>query len=216
MTTSGADFGPRRPVGSFLATTRGVLLSPARFFAAVRGHGAPSRPVPYAVACVAIFVLLAQGSRLAAVAARGDLPDVAALGATGLAGALRFTTLVLVLSPLLALVGLFLSAAVYHLLVRLLVGRGNGGYEVTVRLVAYLSAIQLLQWVPLLGPLAGLWGVWMTTVGVRELHSAATARAVLVAGIPYALSTAWTAFVVAGPATLPEVLLSTGGFFPGA
>lgn len=33
------DFEPRRPLGSFLATTRAVLLSPARFFAGVRKEG---------------------------------------------------------------------------------------------------------------------------------------------------------------------------------
>lgn len=122
----------------------------------------------------------------------------------------------LVLSPLLALIALYVFAAVYQLLVRLVVGRENGGYEATVRVTAYLSAIQLLVWVPLLGLLVGLWGVWVNAAGIREVHSTTTARAVLVAGIPYVLSAAWTGVVLAGPATLPEVLLSTGGFFPGA
>lgn len=216
MTTGSAGFEPRRLVGSFLAITWGVLLSPARFFAGVGGRGALSGPVIYAIVCAAIFIFLAQASRLAVVTMQGDLSEVSALGATGLGGAIRFIVLLLVLSPLLALAILYAAAAFYQLLVRVVVGRENGGYQATVRVVAYLSAIQLLMWIPFLGLVVGLWGLWVNTVGLKEVHYTTTARAALVAGIPFVLSAAWTIVVVAGPATLQEILLSTGGFFPGA
>ncbi len=215
-TTLNSDFEPRRPLGSFLATTRAVLLSPARFFAGVSREGPLSRPVLYAVACTAIYFLLAEVSYLLLIAARGELPEVSALGATGLAGALLFALLLFVLSPLFALLGLYVSAAFYQLLVRLFIGRENGGYEATLRVGAYLSALGLLSWVPILGTLVGLWGVWVNVAGLREVHSTTTARAVLVAGIPFVLSTAWTiSLVVTGQTTLADVLLASGGFFPG-
>ena len=75
--------------------------------------------------------------------------------------------------------------------------------------------ISLLLWLPVLGLLAGLWGVWVNAAGLREVHSTTTARAVSVAAIPYVLATAWAVFWVAsGQTTLAEFVFGGGIMFP--
>lgn len=217
MTAAKSPFGfkPERPVGSFLAATRGVLLCPARFFGAVRWEGSFAGPVTYAVACQALAVLVAGTYDLVFAAASGTLDEVSVVGNEGAAGAVLWVLWLLGLSPLYALATLVVGAAVYQILVRLLVGPGSGGYGATLRVTGYLSAMSLLVWMPVLGLLAGPWGVWAMAAGLREVHSTTTARAVLVAAIPYAFSVAGTILLIAsGQSTPTDVLLGGGTMFP--
>lgn len=210
-----SGFEPGRPVRSFSAVTAGVLLRPGHFFSAARKEGSFAGPVIYAVACGVLAVLLAGVYDFVRAIAGGTLDEVSVLGNEGAAGALLWVLWLLGLSPLYALGTLVVGATVYQVLVRLIVGRGNAGYGATLRVDAYLSAVSLLLWTPVLGLLVGPWGVWMMAAGLREVHSTTTARAVLVAVIPYALSISWLAFSVAfGQSTLVEAVFGGGTRFP--
>jgi hypothetical protein len=202
-------------VGSFVAVTTGVLLRPDHFFSAVRKEGSFAGSVVYAVACGVLAVLLAGVYDFVRAAASGTLDEVSVLGNEGAAGAVLWVLWLLGLSPLYALGTLVVGAAVYQVLVRLIVGRGNAGYGATLRVDAYLSALSLLLWTPVLGLLVGPWGVWMMAAGLREVHSTTTARAVMVAAIPYAFSVSWLVFSVAsGQSTLIEAVFGGGTRFP--
>lgn len=208
-------FDPERPVGSFVTATRGDLLAPERFFDAVRREDSFAGPVVYAVACKMVATLLAGIYDLGRVAVNGTLGDVSVAGYEGLPGAVLWVLWLLGLSVPYALVLLVVGAGVYQLLLRLVVGRGNAGYGATLRVDGYLSAIALLLWLPALGLLAGVWGVWVNTVGLREVHSTTTARAPTVAAITYVLATGWAVYWVAsGHTTLAEFVLGGGTMFP--
>lgn len=210
-----SGFELERPAGSFFAATRGVLLSPKRFFGGVRTEVSFAGPVIYAVACGAIAVLVAGVYDFARAAAGGTLDEVSVVGNEGPAGAVLWVLWLLGLSPLYACGTLVVGAAVYQLLVRLVVGRRNAGYGQTLRVDAYLSALSLVLWIPVLGLLVGPWGVWMMAAGLREVHATTTARAVLVAAIPYVFSTSWVIFSIAsGQSTLAEVVFGGGTMFP--
>lgn len=208
-------FDTGRPFGSFVAATREVLLDPARFFAAVRREDSFAGPVIFAAVCQLLAVLLAGAYDFGRTAATGTLDGISVVGYEGAAGALLWVLWLLGISVPYALVTLLVGAGVYHLLVLLFVGRRNAGFGATLRVTGYLSAVSLLLWLPVLGLLAGLWGVWINVAGLKELHSTTTTRAVLVAVVPYLFATAWAVFWVAsGQSTPAEFVFGGGTMFP--
>jgi hypothetical protein len=103
--------------------------------------------------------------------ARGDQGFLAFLGG-------------LVIAPIAGAVGVFFSALVTHLLVILVVGSGHSGFGATFRVVSYSSVTSLLGWIPFIGWLFSLYRLYLATVGIREMHSTTTGRALLVVLLP--------------------------------
>jgi hypothetical protein len=64
------------------------------------------------------------------------------------------------------------------------VGDGNSGFESTFRVVSYVSVTNLVNWIPLIGGLVALYGLYLAVVGIREMHSTTTGRAALVVLLP--------------------------------
>ncbi|MGI8650186.1 MAG: YIP1 family protein, partial [Rubrobacter sp.] len=89
-------------------------------------------------------------------------------------------------TPILTLIGLFIGAGVYHLLVILLI-KPNAGFEGSFRVVAYASVVQLVSWIPILGGLLALYSVVLAIFGMREVHGSSTGRAAAVVLIPTAV-----------------------------
>ena len=91
-----------------------------------------------------------------------------------------------------------MGAAIQHFFVFLFV-RERRGYWGTFPVVAYGSAISLLSWIPVLGYLATLYGVYVTTVGLREAHATSTTRALLAALVPALFGLAAAAMTFLAP-----------------
>jgi hypothetical protein len=90
----------------------------------------------------------------------------------------------LVITPIAGTVGVFLTALVMHLLVILVVGSGHSGFGATFRVVAYSSVTSLLGWLPFIGWIFSLYRLYLATVGIRQMHSTTTGRALLVVLLP--------------------------------
>lgn len=57
---------------------------------------------------------------------------------------------------------------------------GRGGFVQTFKAVVYgLTPYYLLGWIPIIGGLAGIWGLIIEIFGIRELHDMTTGRAVV-------------------------------------
>ena len=86
----------------------------------------------------------------------------------------------------------------------LFVGAANSGYEATFRVVCYVSVTSLVNWIPLIGGLLALYGLYLGVVGIREVHATTTGRAALVVLLPigFILLLALILVVVAGAAIL--------------
>jgi len=158
------------------------LTRPAAFFGSIRRQGDFVGPLLFAVICTVISAVL--GGII------GFLVSLV-IGDQGLAGALIGLFTGIILSPVYAVVSLFIGAGIWHLLVILLVRPRNAGFEATFRVAAYLSAIQLITWVaaiPVLGWIialvAGIYGLYVAYFGIREVHSTTNQRAAAVVAIP--------------------------------
>jgi hypothetical protein len=76
------------------------------------------------------------------------------------------------------IVGLIISAILLHIGVVIMGGRG--GFVQTFKASVYgLTPYYLLGWIPIIGVLAGIWGLVIEIFGIRELHDMTTGRAVI-------------------------------------
>lgn len=180
---TGGEFDYRDPVQSFVRTVTSIVTSPAAFFRGIRRRGDFINPLVFAVICAVISGVLSGiiGFLIALVT---DSGAGAAFG--GLIGSIF-------LIPIGTVIGLFIGAGIYYLVVMLLV-RPNSGFEATFRVVAYGSVVSLVSWlsaIPVLGVLVALvvavYGIFLAVVGIREVHATTTGRAVAVVLIPTAV-----------------------------
>jgi hypothetical protein len=93
----------------------------------------------------------------------------------------------IIFAPIFAAIGLFIGAGILHLLVMLIVGSRSSGFEATFRVVAYSAVTSLVSWIPYIGGLLSLYGIYLGIVGIREVHNTTTGRAALVVLIPAAV-----------------------------
>jgi hypothetical protein len=167
-TPIGHDFDPSRPVESFLLTARAAAFQPKAFFAALPRQGNYRAPLVFALICAEASAVLS--------------------GLLGI-GAHNFGWLIglLVATAVGATVGLFIVAAIAHLLVTLIVGPTNAGFAATFQAAAYASVTDLASWIPVVGGLVALYGIYLAIVGIREVHRTTTGKAALVVLIPVAV-----------------------------
>jgi hypothetical protein len=92
-----------------------------------------------------------------------------------------------IVALILAGIGLFIGAGILHLIVMLIVGSRNAGFEATFRVVTYSAVTSLLSWVPFIGGILSLYGVYLSIVGIREINNNTTGKAAFVVLIPAAI-----------------------------
>lgn len=168
----GGEFTYTDPVQSFVDTVRRLIREPAGFFRGLTRAGDFINPAIFALICYEVFVIL--GGLLALAGVGGDQ------GFGGLIASI-------ILAPIFLAIGLLIGSGIIHLLVRLIVGARNAGFEATFRVVSYSQVVNLVSWIPFIGPLLGLYGLYLGVVGVREVHGTTTGKAALVVLIPAAV-----------------------------
>src|ERR687894_32861 len=178
-TISGGDYNLYDPVNSFVDVVRRVAFQPPAFFAGLPRQGSLLNPLVFALICIEISVLLV--GLLTFIEVPGGITWL--FGARGDQGLLAFLG-GLVIAPIAGAVGVFLTALVTHLLVLLVVGSGHSGFGATFRIVSYSSVTSLVGWIPFIGWIFSLYRIYLATVGIREMHSTTTGRALLVVLLP--------------------------------
>jgi hypothetical protein len=179
--TSRGDYDLSNPVGSFVDTVRRVVLQPVGFFARLPRSGSLLNPLIFALICTEVSVILGGILRLAGVgegfvAGYGfQAPENQDFGE--FVGSVIF-------APIGGAISVFVIAGIAHLLVRLVVGATNSGFGATFRVASYASVTSLVTWIPIIGGLLGLYGIYLAVVGIREMHGTTTGKAVLVVLIP--------------------------------
>lgn len=181
-------------------TWRGASLTPRTFFASMPRVRSPVAAVAYylsvgiAVAGVQLFWTMVRG-----VGMWGTDADV-------LSAQAPWNPLVeFLVSPLILLLSLFITAGVTHLLLKLFGGvADDGGYGMTTRVFAYSYSPQILGIVPVAGTIAGfIWMVIIAITGIRETHRTTTASAAAAVLIPLAVGLVFVVMV--------ELIVRAGG-----
>ncbi len=181
---AGGEYNLSDPVNSFVDVVRRVILQPTGFFAGMPRGGALLNPLVFAVICIEISALLSALLVLAGVQQnpgfnpnpQNALPSVFTPG-SALAS--------IIVAPIFGAIGLFIAAAIQQLLVRLVVGPANSGFASTFRVASYTQVTGLVNWIPVIGPLLSLYGLYLAIVGIREAHGTTTGKAALVILIPF-------------------------------
>jgi hypothetical protein len=175
---AGGDFNLQDPVQSFISTARGVALDPANFFRGIRRQGDFISPLVFALICAVVAAVLG--------AIIGFLFTLVA-GTEGFGGAFIGMIASIVRSLISVAIGLFIGAAIWHLLVILIIKPSHAGYEATFRVAAYSTVVYLVSWIPILGWLLSLYAIYLGVIGVREVHNTTTGKAAMVVLIPIAV-----------------------------
>ena len=196
-TPRGGDYNLSDPVNGFVDIVRRVVLQPRAFFAGLPRQGSFLGPLVFALICIEVSVFLVGLLTFL------DVPG----GVTWLFGARQDQGFLeflggLVVAPIAGAVGLFLAALVTHVLVILVVGSGHSGFGATFRVVCYSSVTSLLGWLPFIGWLFSLYRLYLATVGIREMHSTSTGRALVVVQLPAILILVLVVVVVGASAIL--------------
>jgi hypothetical protein len=179
--TPGGDYDLSNPLESFADTVRRVVLQPVGFFAALPRSGSLLNPLIFALICTVISAILGGILRLAGVgegfvAGYGlQVPENQDFGE--FIGSVIF-------APIGGAIGVFVVAGIGQLVVRLVVGATNSGFGATFRVASYTGVTSLVSWIPIIGGLLSLYGIYLSVVGIREMHGTTTGKALLVVLIP--------------------------------
>jgi hypothetical protein len=203
-TPPAGDYNLSHPINSFVDVVRRVVLQPVRFFAGLPRDRNFVSPLLFALICIEISAILGWLLVISGVGSspgfnpnpqNAGLPSVVA-PASPVAS--------IILAPIGGAVGILLVALIQQLLVRLIVGATNSGFQATFRVASYTQVTSLVNWIPFIGPLLALYGIYLSIVGIREMHETTTGKAVLVVVLP---------FVVALLLALLLGLLAVGALF---
>jgi hypothetical protein len=190
-TSGGGDYNLSDPVNSFADVVRRVILSPTTFFAELPRRGNLAGPLVFALICIEISAILGAllGELLFLFGGVGGpspgfnpnpqnlwFPSIFAPDATVVS---------IIVAPIVGTIGIVVAAGIQQLLVRLVVGATNSGFGATFRVASYTQVTGLVNWIPIVGPLLALYGVYLSIVGIREMHQTTTSKAALVVLLPF-------------------------------
>jgi hypothetical protein len=191
--SGGGDYNLSDPINSFADVVRRVVLRPTAFFAGLPRRGNLAGPLVFALICIEISAILGVilGELLLLLGVGGPdpgfnpnpqnlwFPSIFAPEATVVS---------IIIAPIVGTIGIVVAAAIQQVLVRLVVGARNSGFGATFRVASYTQVTGLLNWIPIVGPLLALYGLYLSIVGIREMHQTTTGKAALVVLLPFGVA----------------------------
>jgi len=181
---SGGDFDLSNPANSFVDVARRVILQPVRFFGGLPRDRNLLNPLVFALVCIVVSAIL---SGLLVLLGLQQNPGFNPNPQNAIPSTFAPTSALasILFAPIGGAIGVFVAAAIQQLLVRLVVGENNQGFASTFKVASYTQVTALVNWVPIIGPLVALYGLYLSIVGIREIHGTTTGKAALVILIPF-------------------------------
>ncbi|HNW94115.1 MAG TPA: YIP1 family protein [bacterium] len=212
----------RATLGTFpalLQTVRQSLLAPGEFFAGTPATGGLEAPLWYGGIVATAGIVIGQLWNLVANLATTGIAAATA-GDDAMPGALiqggmniGVAAVLIVCSPIFAVIGLFIGTAFLHLAL-LIFGGARSGFEATFRSVAYAQGPMLLAIVPFIGPLVGgIWALVLEIFALMHLHRIEGWRAAVAALFFPCLCTILVGALVAAFGAAIVALIADGGNF---
>jgi hypothetical protein len=191
---SGTPWDRRDQIGfvpAIFDTIKSVLLSPAEFYRAMPKAGGIGAPLGYGVLVGYVGLLVAAVYNLMTQTLMGsafrDLEGTPfARFAPFLEGGVGLVSQV-ILGPIWLVIGLFISAGIYHLVLMVL-GQAKQGFETTLRVVCFGQSAAVLQVVPFCGGLImAVWMIVVNIIGLSEAHGIGRGSAAIAVLLPIVL-----------------------------
>lgn len=177
----------RREIGfgkALVGTIKLAMLRPAELFRAQPSDLGYGSPLLFAVVTQAIAQLFGVVWQAVFALVMVAVTD---------AGAEIFLTqmvtpaAILVFSPLLTVLGIFIWSGIVHLCLTIF-GGAKGSYDTTLRVVAYGSAPAVWAVIPAVGGFIGsIWSIVIEIIGLAEAHGTTGGRAAAAVLVPIAL-----------------------------
>ena len=174
---------------NYVDTLKKVLTDPEGFYSEMPKEGGYQEPLTFAAINFAILGLL---SGIVAVLLKG----------AG-AGSIVSTLVGAVIG---GIVGLFIVGIILFIFFKIF--GGSGGYEGTVRILSYSSAAQVFAWIPVIGWIIGLYGIWLNIVGGKHVHNLTTVKSAIAVLLPLVI----LAVIIAMLLTVIIATFATMGF----
>ncbi|MEN6341139.1 MAG: YIP1 family protein [Methanospirillum sp.] len=151
---------------------QGFILRPVETYRAVRDETFGDA-ITYFVVLLIINAILSAIVGFLGFSAIG-MPGGAIAGAGGVGAMIA----ALIGAVIFGIIGLIVGTILLH--IGVVIMGGHGGIMQTFKAVVYgLTPYYLLGWIPIIGALAGIWGLIIEILGIRELHDMTTGRAVI-------------------------------------
>lgn len=168
-------------------TVKLLALNPSEAFRRMPVTGGIGRPLFFAIGvgwvsiAVAVFWnVLFQGMWMPFMESMDDMAEMGAM--TGFT--IGWAFVMVVIAPLFIIIGVFIAAAILHLML-MIVGGASSGFEATVRVVCYTYTAQLAGMVPFCGGLiASVWSVVLYVMGFSIAHRTTQGKALVAVLLP--------------------------------
>lgn len=180
------DYNPP-PLSNPLWTAREVLLHPLRFFEGLSSSQQVGPAVLFFIFCQIVYLFFGSGYDVATAAFTGSLGEAQAWGMSGVPAVAAAFGFILVLSPVLALIGVYVFAFVLHFLVFASATPERAAFSASVKIAAYSSVVFLFIWIPAVGTVAVIYGGIIAALGIRVLHGASPIKSALIGIVPVLL-----------------------------
>ena len=177
----------------FAETVKMLATRPGQAFAGMPTTGGIGSPLLYAVivgwigtAFAVVWNMLFQGMWIPFVNSGDEAAVLAGFTAAwGIA--------VLFLAPIFVIIGVFIGAAILHLML-MIVGGANRGFEATARVVCYALTAQLAGIIPICGGIVSVvWSIILYVIGLATAHRTTRGKALLAVLLPVVLCCAFAA-----------------------
>jgi hypothetical protein len=160
-------------------------------------RGGLAAPLTFGVAGTLLGALVGSLYQLMFASLGGGFADPDVARDAAFVGLLSSGCIVVVL-PLVAVLSMFVSAAIYHVML-LLLGSARQPFEATMRVVAYsMGSTSLLQVIPVCGRVfAAVWAIVANIIGLAQTHEISTGKAAAAVLVPILVCCVLTALFYA-------------------
>lgn len=179
---------------NYIETWKEVIQRPSDFYRRMPTTGGYADPLIFAVINYIIYGLLTALVN----------PGMS-MGSMFGAKEFSFTMVIasVIATPIIGIIfSLFIGGAILYIIYKIL--GGTGSYEGTVRFIAYSTAVMAISWIPIIGLIASIYGIYLYIVGGSFVHNVSMGKSAIAVILPIILIIL-LAMVIAGLEVLSRV-----------
>ncbi|RXA19796.1 hypothetical protein EQO05_08120 [Methanosarcina sp. MSH10X1] len=173
----------------YIETWKEVMRRPSDFYRRMPETGGYADPITFAAISFIIYALLTAllalllGRQMYMDGMYGGMYD----DMYGDTRGLGFYAILMsvIITPIAGIISLFIEAAILYVIYKVL--GGSGSYEGTVRFISYATAVLVLSWIPIIGWIAGIYGVYLYIVGGMHVHDVSMLKSAVAIFLPVLL-----------------------------